>query len=239
MFYASVTVEAVLKQVSSNLSRSILKCDVGDRGEVAAAAWLGFSLDDIRKKQDYNAETSNLSREVAAYAFLKEVFPGLPRFDNVETCLQGWKVNFTHFCLLGFAPDRSILKICWDRRAALYLPPGEEGVDMLITMRKGETDVITYATLRVQVKNYKNRITKATLDDLFQKLDVRRCAPRTKLGEEPFSVALLIQVGEGYMENVCKHATFGRKTRSSVQREDRDRSWTWSDLLCGRDHVTF
>ena len=198
------------------MTASLLECDQGDRGEVAAAAWLGFSLNDVRKKgTDYNAETSNLSREVDVHEFLQVLFPDMLNTEAVAA-LEGWKVSFTHFCRLGFTPDSSILERCWEQRAALYLPEGEEGIDLLITTRKN-TDTSTFATLRVQVKNYQNKITGSTVADLLHKLDVRRCAPRRLLRDEPFSIALLIQVGGGEMENTCDLLTdLGGRTRSNA-----------------------
>ena len=213
--YGGVAAGDVMQQVSDKLNSNVLKSDKGDRGEVAAAAWLGFSLDTVRKKDtDYNAATSNLSREVEVLEFLQVVCPDMNNEVDFTTVLEGWKVNFTHFCRLGFTPGKSILKKCWNQRAALYLPEGEEGLDLLITIMK-KTEEETFATLRVQVKNYKNQITEKTISDLLQKLDVRRCAPRMLLNDEPFSIALLIQVGGGAMSNHSDLINLGRPTRSN------------------------
>ena len=208
-----------MQRVSDKLNGNFLKSDKGDRGEVAAAAWLGFSLDDVRKKGTvYNAATSNLSREVEVLEFLQVVCPNMLNDYKFTTVLKGWKINFTHFCRLSFTPGRGILKRCWDQRAALYLPEGEEGLDLLITMKKMEMGTEMFATLRVQVKNYKNKITRKAVSDLLQKLDVRRCAPRTLLDDEPFSIALLIQVGEGEMSNHIDLTDLGRRLRSNQKK---------------------
>ena len=82
-------------------------------------------------------------------------------------------------------------------------------------MKTMEMEKDVFATLRVQVKNFKNKITGRTISDLLQKLDVRRCAPRTLLNDEPFSIALLIQVGEGEMSNHIDLTDLGRRTRSN------------------------
>jgi hypothetical protein len=213
--YGGVPTLDVLKAVKDNLAESLLQCNKGDRVEVAAAAWLGLSLDAVRsKKTDYNAVTSNLSREVDVHDFLLYLFPGMINSSDVNAALKGWKVNFTHFCRLGFTPNSSILERCWEQRAALYLPEGEEGIDLLIAIK---TETSTFATLRVQVKNYKNSISCKSVADLLQKLDVRSCAPRTQVKDEPFSIALLIQVGAGDMVDTSDYIDLERITRARSQ----------------------
>jgi hypothetical protein len=213
----------VMQKVREKLQASLLECDKGDRGEVAAAAWLGYSLDNVRmdSKKRCSGIHSRLSQEIEVLEFLRAVCPNTEELkENNDTfgyVLAGWKINFTHFCRLGFSPDTSILKKCWDQRVAIYMPEGEEGLDLLITMMKMEGGKEKFATLRVQVKNYKNMITDKAISDLLQKLDARRCAPRTLQNEEPFSIALLIQVGIGGMSHrqACL-VTLGKNTRRTA-----------------------
>jgi hypothetical protein len=190
------------------LNSGILSCDKGDRGEVAGAALLGYILDGIRSKDSqYDAFSNNLSREVGVVDFLAKVYHPGTISPDAKTKLGGWKVNFTHFQRLNFVPyNKDILQTCWDQHAGLYLPAGEEGLDLLLAMcKEGE-----YASIRVQIKNYRNAIGNTAAIDYLNKLDPRRCAPRC---EEKFSIGLLLQVGVGKMERICEIGSVGRQTR--------------------------
>lgn len=202
------TLQNVVDKVTEKLNSGILSCDKGDRGEVAGAALLGYILDGIRSKDSqYDAFSNNLSREVGVLDFLAKVYHPGTISPDAETKLGGWEVNFTHFQRLNFVPyNKDILQTCWDQHAGLYLPAGEEGLDLLLAMcKEGE-----YASIRVQIKNYRNAIGNTAAIDYLNKLDPRRCAPRC---EEKFSIGLLLQVGVGKMERICEIGSVGRQTR--------------------------
>lgn len=90
---------------------------------------------------------------------------------------------------------------------------GEEGIDLLMVMKQATNKNL--ATVRIQVKNYKNMITERALNELFKKLDVRRCVPVATFEEEPFSVAMVIQVGSGGIHQSSEIKQLGRHTGGS------------------------
>lgn len=223
----------VLQEVNIGLRSQILTAAKGDRGEIAAAAWFGYTLDGIRKVNgaEYDAERHSLSREVDVLQFVKALCPtGVSISDEIASHLQELEVNVTHFCRLGYSPSRDILPICWKRRVGIYLPEGEEGIDILIAIRERNLDQFT--TMRVQVKNYKNRIRESSAKEYFQKLDIRRCAPLSTLAEEPLSIALLVQVGKGSIEPQVSLQTLGRTTRHSTSEAGKQ-----IQIVCSLDLV--
>ena len=119
------------------LCSKVLTAAKGDRGEVAAAAWFGYTLDGIRKSEgeEYDAENTSLSREVSILQFLKALCPN-ETMEQIESQLDGWQVNVTHFCRLPYSPNRHVLPVCWNRRVGIYPPEGEDGIDMLIVICK-------------------------------------------------------------------------------------------------------
>ena len=95
----------------------------GDRGEMAAAAGLGFVADFLRLKKGlhYNACDVNMSMELRAADFLKAVCPQLKDCEK----LDNFFIIFTHFYRLGTSPESRILPLLWERHVAIYLPVGE------------------------------------------------------------------------------------------------------------------
>jgi hypothetical protein len=205
----------VVTSVVQQLSNDLLKCDVGDRGEVAAAAMLGFAMDRLRSSGEYNAVSANMSRSVSVSEFLVSIYPKLGNESMEE--LSKWSINFTHFYVAPTSPSSTTLPLCWAQHAALYVPTGEEGIDLLITMLKTPSTSTEpmFATLRVQVKNYKNDISLTQAHGWLDKLGPERCAPRMA---EPFSIALLLGVGKGEVASVCETRSIGRHTRSTGPR---------------------
>ena len=197
--------DRVLDEVVKFLQSGLLECGQGERGEVAAAAALGYLADDMRRQGAYDAVTANMSAEFSAVDFLY-------RICGTFVCrsLDGFLLNFTHFYRAPTAPDKLILSTCWDRHAALYVPAGEEGIDLLIVMKK-ELD---FATIRVQVKNFSARISEFAAVNFLRKLSPLRCVPRM---EEPFSVALVLGVGGGGVDSICKEITNVRASTRSLK----------------------
>ena len=183
--------------VEDSLRNKVVQASKGDRGEVAAAAWIGLTLDTVRSTQipvnRYNAENEGLSCPVDVIAFLQGL--GCELGEDLKAVLRPWRVNLTHFCRMETSPDRDILDTCWKRHAGLYMIEGEEGIDLLMVMKEEATE--KYSTVRIQVKNYKSSISQHALDGMLEKLDVRRCAPRSTFEEEKFSIAMVVQVGTG------------------------------------------
>ena len=209
--YSTETVEDVLKEVGDGLQNQILTSAKGDRGEIAAAAWFGYTLDRLRKLDAYRP--LSMSAEVAILSLITEMCSNTVHIeDKVIGLLEGWTVSLTHFCRLGYSPSRSILEVARQRHVGFYMPKGEEGVDFVFAASKlvsPNTKQRSVAAVRVQVKNYKNRITENAKDYLFAKLDVRRCAPVSTFDEEPVSIAFLVQVGAGCNALFCSLADSG------------------------------
>ena len=203
-----------------NIDNKVLRSPKGDRGEIAAAAWFGYTLDELRKpqsKEEYDAENINLSREIGVLELISALCPRYTIKPEIKEALREWSVNVTHFCRVGYSPGRDILPLCWKRHVGLYMPEGEEGVDFVITCctSANPAEANAYATMRVQVKNFKNTISECSKDAFFQKLDVRRCAPISTSEEEPLSIAFLVQVGKGTMRSSVALEELGRRTRQS------------------------
>ena len=206
----------MLKTVRHSLNNRVVHCHKVDRGEVAAAAWIGLSLDDLRWKtnpnDEYSAAKEGLSRAVPTVEFLNEL--GCNLADDVVEELRHWWINSTHFSRPAGSPDRGILKTCWKRHAGLYMTNGEEGIDLLMDMKQCNEDI--YSTVRIQVKNYKSMITANALKGLFGKLDVQRCTPVATFEEEPFSIAIVVQVENGGIEASSMIQELGRPTRRTA-----------------------
>jgi len=212
--------ENVLLEVRSLIGNKVLTSAKGDRGEIAAAAWFGYTLDRLRQKttscDKYNAERTSLSREIDVLQFIEALCSSTTIMDDtVRQLLKGWMINVTHFSRLGYSPGRDILPLAWKRRVGLYMPEGEEGVDIVIPACIDQSKE-KFATVRVQVKNYKNIIGKTCMYNLFQKLEVRTCAPLSTFEEEPLSIAFLVQVGQGQMAARVGLQDLGKKTRAST-----------------------
>lgn len=203
----------MLACVGESLSNGVVESRKGNRGEVAAAAWIGLSLDRVRaqliKTEQVDVEYENLSCAIPVSEFLKGL--GCELNNDHLKALVPWAANCTHFCRPTTSPVRNVLNICWKRHAALYMIDGEEGIDLLIPMKSQDH----FSTIRIQVKNYKNKIGESALATMVGKLDVRRCAPQATFKEEPSSVTIVVQVGIGSITPFVKIEDLGRHSRAS------------------------
>nr|XP_047145538.1 uncharacterized protein LOC105848676 isoform X2 [Hydra vulgaris] len=211
-----------LDAVCSSLDSQIISPAKGDRGEMAAAAALAFVADSLRFKcvlNNYNASETNMSKNIPAKDFLKAVCPHLTSCEPLEN----FCVNFTHFYRLPITPDGNILPHLWNRHVAAYLPAGEEGIDMLIVMKSDKM----FSTIRIQIKNLKEKISEQCCKNFLLKLAPMRCAPKIP---ENFSVALLLAVGAGKIEPSCKHSPCF-KSKRSLDGQQATQLWLASSLI--------
>jgi len=181
----------VLDNVLASFSSeaTLLEAPRGDTGEMCVAALLGFMMDSIRKDK----ESSCMSAPVPLFLLLAnfECWDA-PAQNEIRHLVEDWEVNFTHFYRPYWTPTREDLPILWRRRCAYYVPAGHKGLDLLIPIRNKAT--AAYGTIRVQVKNYKNKISQSERKEILTKLWPQNCAPYIK--DEPFSVGILITSGE-------------------------------------------
>ena len=181
----------VLNHVKASFSpdTSLLEAPRGDTGEMCVAALLGFMMDSIRmeNKSQYMSVPVPLSSLLEKF----DCWDGQAR-KQTQDLVDEWEVNFTHFYRLYWTPTKDDLPVLWRRRLAYYVPAGHRGLDQLMPIRNKKTG--EYGTIRVQVKNYKNKITQSERSDILTKLWPQNCAPYRN--DEPFTVGLLITSGE-------------------------------------------
>jgi hypothetical protein len=202
----------VLGNVADQLDGNFLSAAKGDRGEVAAAAALGYLADKLREpKKKYHASDSNFSKPCPVLDLLVGLCPSLQKNDDLRSKLEGWVFNFNHCYQLSKNAAVGVLDVLWDRHAAAYAHVGAEGLDLFFPCHKGNEVM----TVRIQVKNYKASISRKAAQDLLCKLSPRRCAPRTK---ELFSVGVLVNVGEGGVDSFCANIAQSRFTRGSSEK---------------------
>mmetsp|Transcript_10059 Transcript_10059/g.22045 ORF Transcript_10059/g.22045 Transcript_10059/m.22045 type:complete len:765 (+) Transcript_10059:214-2508(+) len=180
----------VIKHVKAALhsSNKILDPPRGDIGEMCAAALLGYAMDDIRQRKEH----TYMSMSVELKELLQLFSYGADNITNnlTSSLINNWNVNFTHFVRPAWTPTQHDLKVMWNRRMAYYVPAGCKGLDLLIAVQHNQSK--EYGTLRVQVKNYTNKISNYERQIFFQKLLPSQCPP--KLDDESFSVGLLLSV---------------------------------------------
>jgi hypothetical protein len=198
-----------LKTVLSHVMASfhnepkLLEAPRGDVGEMCAAALLGITMDSIR--QDLNHESMSeavpLDRLLSVFQFPdKNVTAG-------RTIAKEWTVNFTHFVRPWWVPLEADLLFMWKRRMAYYVPVGVNGLDLLIAIKRKDEDV--YGTLRVQVKNYSDKIAAGKRAKILSKLWPGDCPPLFE--KEVFSVGLLICLGE--VDSFCSLYNYDNRRR--------------------------
>ena len=199
----------VLKHVQASFSpnTSLLEAPRGDTGEMCVAALLGFMMDSIRmdKKSKYMSVPVPLSSLLGKFKCWDE-----PAQKETQHLVDEWEVNFTHFYRPYWTPTKDDLHVLWCRRCAYYVPAGHKGLDLLMPIRNTKT--AEYGTIRVQVKNYKNKITQSERKEILTKLWPQNCAPYRK--DEPFTVGLLITTGE-IEEGVALYNLSNRKLKFS------------------------
>ena len=219
----------VLSEVEGRLSEGLLDFPKGDCGEMVAASWLCYTLDAIRgqsfSEESYDGLSNSFSKEVSMVQFVKGLCGKSMSMDmTTHRLLEEWAINVTHFCRPDGLVDLDILPLCWRRRVGIYLPAGEPGIDLLVAARRQsdpqvQPDAKTkglYTSVRIQVKNYKNKIQDSVVRAIFDKLQINRCVPRCRPSEEPVSFAILMQVGTGSVLPSVVEAPTGRSTRAQT-----------------------
>jgi hypothetical protein len=161
----------------------LLEAPRGDVGEMCAAALLGYSMDHLRRKANHKY----FSQPVLLKDLLCLIEYGEDEVIRLDSA-SGWQVNFTHFIRPEWFPSGGGLQIMWKRRMAYYVPDGCRGLDLLICICKDGK----YATLRVQVKNYTEPLSRSERNDFLYKLLPSQCPP--SVVDEAFSVSLLLSV---------------------------------------------
>ena len=217
----------VLSEVQGQLSEGLLDFPKGDRGEMVAASWLCFTLDAIRGQsfceESYDGLGNSFSKEVSMVQFVEGLCGKSVSMDmSIRQLLEEWAINVTHFCRPEGLIDLDILPLCWRRRVGIYLPAGEPGIDLLVAARRKrgrqmQMEAKTkglFTSVRIQVKNYKNKIQDTTARAIFEKLQINRCAPHCTPSQEPVSFAILMQVGTGAVQPSVVKAPIGRLTRA-------------------------
>jgi hypothetical protein len=180
----------VLEQVQAAFhnENKMLDPPRGDVGEMCAAALLGYAMDHVRQSSGhtYMSQTVPLRKLLLLFDYGPS---GIDSDETIKAIVGKWNVNFTHFVRPSYL-GKDDLKAMWMRRMAFYVPNGVRGLDLLIAMWDQTEE--KFGTLRVQVKNYSNKITRSESKGFLNKLLPSKCPPQ--VDNESFSVGLLLSV---------------------------------------------
>lgn len=144
---------------------AILDISKGDLGEFVGAmlmlAQMKYIRDKLSKKTNHTYAPHDLklshSCEVPAILFLAEIGADAMKPTTVDL-LADYVLNFTHFVRVDCVTDAVVME-AFARHAAIIVPRGETGVDLLMVMFDGKSG--NYAAICLQVKNYINSIGPA------------------------------------------------------------------------------
>ena len=214
---ANYNMQAVVGAVVENIiNKQIIQPNVGDRGEVVVAALMGYTMDALRKplvEKEYDAETDcNMSCIISAAKFLESI--GLkppPKAKN-------YKVNFTHFVRLKTESCETSCYQAIARRTAFYFNKGAASVDILIVAfqcvdTNNETQDINFMPIRIQVKNYKSKITAAKATIYLADMAPGKCQPH--LGNSELEIAIVVATGSGGADSGGIHLPINRNKKES------------------------
>jgi hypothetical protein len=205
-----------------------VEASVGDCGELAGAVALAAAMDAIRARGKYNAIHNNMSRDVPVKTFLKTLFEA-GNDINVPTIqleaafaedqqlyaeFDDWTVNFTNFARLPTLSD-DIIQRAYSSRTAFVLKECTPCSDILVIMNRKSGE---YSYILVQVKNYHNSVGTSGVIELLEKQNAKRCglAHIQAFCNPPCCVSLLMMVGKGTADMVCRLGAVGRDTRSTI-----------------------
>lgn len=194
----------------------LLEAPRGDAGEMCAAALLGHLMDYLRQKVKHKY----FSQPVPLMALLNLFDCGEDEVNAFNNAI-GWQVNFTHFVRPEWFPSGADLQLMWKRRMAYYVPGGCKGLDLLICICKDGK----YATLRVQVKNYTNPLSRSERNNFLYKLPPPQCPP--SVADEAFSVSLLLSVNN--VPKCCRlvngrgHGSHSKKRSAEAAAEENQK----------------
>ena len=188
---------------------NVVETSSGDRGEIAAAAAILYSLDNLRSNNfpgdyDLNYIDRNFSSTVRADDFFKSI--SSQSDPELMEILRHYEIKCNHFVRVANIDDQSC-NIAIERYAGLICPKGYPGVDLIIFLQGDETCNNKTAFISVQVKNLKNDISLCNLNNIFHTMDTLRYSC-TDMFKACLGVRLVIGVGAGDVNKVFREENY-------------------------------
>jgi hypothetical protein len=218
-FRMSEVVDAISYSI---INKQIIRPSSGDKGEVVAAALLGYSMDILRASQlraRYSPELTmgNMSSPVKLTAFLSGIGVAVNR---LPTAADKYLVNFTHFVRLDCEVSESSCYQAVLRRIGYYVTVGAKSVDIVLVAFRvsDEGGLFCFVPVRILVKNLKSKVSIASAVKLLCAMSpVVGCQPILAMTE--MEIGIVIATGTGGVETSTGPVVQPtNQKRSSVQK---------------------
>jgi hypothetical protein len=206
----------------SIINKQIIRPSSGDKGEVVAAALLGYSMDILRASQcraRYSPELTigNMSSPVKLTAFLNGIGVAV---STLPEAADKYFINFTHFVRLNCEVSESSCYQAVVRRIGYYVTVGAKSVDIVLVAFRAsdEGGLFCFVPVRIQVKNLKSKLSIASVEKLLCAMSpVVGCQPILAMTE--MEIGIVIATGTGGVETSTGPVVQPtNQKRSSVQK---------------------
>lgn len=206
----------IVKYVAGAITNDLLvTTDKGDRGEMAAAAALIYTMDYLRSNDEYNSVTNNMSRAIKAADFIKAMVG--ERVEVDYSPLEGFTVNFTGvFRVLRFS--KRTIAYAYEQNVAMLCPDVYPDVDLVVVMCKEVGHGRVYAPIIFQIKNWEAKIGSKRASVFLNLLSSPTHTLRAEFNSE-LAVGVLFAVGVGGVDDVkqpVRHSSRVQQPVSSI-----------------------